>query len=312
MAVTTCLWDRIPMDESRKLHLAGAIRIGDDLSRGREVLHKTGGAGSVQVFCVYQNSSVWRRLIVEAKKSGARVVVYSEAPCEMCLGLKALLKRLFYRWVLPWRLRSAVASADCFISQSGFAGMPELRRLGWKDEQIVPFGYVSPRRGGERVERGEGVERVARLRVLHLGSEAPYRGVKVAEKAARLAGVELVKTGGKLSEDQLVREIRRADVVVGCGLCEPWGMRINDAVLEGTPVIVSDGMGASVLCRWYGCGCVTRRGDVADLAHALRRAADDPSVLSAWRDGAQRAAREFTPEARAQMWLEAALGESLS
>lgn len=268
-------------------------------------MHEHGGPESVQVFCVYQNSSVWRRLIVEAKRGGARVVVTAEAPCEMCLGLRAWLKRQYYRWVLPWRVRVAVKAADLFISSSGEMGMDRLVRLGWKREKIVPFGYASPRLRGEGEgpglrsrSRGEG------LSVLHLGSEAEYRGVRVAEAAAKMAGVELVKTGGQMSADELVRAIRGADVVVACGLCEPWGMRVNDVLLEGVPVIVSDGMGAAVVCDWYGCGCVVPKGDAAALAKVLTRCKSDPEFLAKLRGGAQTAARELLPESRAKVWWE--------
>ena len=165
---------------------------------------------------------------------------------------------------------------------------------------------IAPRKG-EKVAGGQrlvvsGTQ--TSLRVLHLGSEAAYRGVKVAEEAARIAGVELVKTGGKMAEEELVREIRRADLVVGCGCCEPWGMRINDVLLEGTPVIVSDGMGAAVVCDWYGCGCVVPKGDAQALAAVLSRCKAEPEFWAKLRSGAQVAARELLPENRAKVWLE--------
>ena len=303
-----CEWGNLVMSDFRSMPLESAETIGDDLEKGRNVLRRFGGPGSVQVFCVYQNSSVWRRLIVEAKRGGARVVVYSEAPCEMCLGLKAALKRLYYRFALPWKLRAAVHAADLFISASGKMGIDRLVRLGWKREKIVPFGYSSP-----RLERNEifhsptSTSNSNPLRVLHLGSEAAYRGVGIAEEAAKIAGVELVKTGGKMSEEELVAEIRRADVVVGCGYCEPWGMRINDALLEGAPVIVSDGMGVAAVCDWYGCGCVVPKGDVQALAKVLKRCKEEPEFLAELRGGAQVAARELLPENRAKVFLNAVM-----
>ena len=304
IAVTTCLWDMMPMEESRKLHAFEPIRVGDDLQRGRDVVRRHGGPGTVHVFCVYQNSAVWRQLIVEAKETGARVVVNAEAPCEMCLGVKAWLKRAYYRWMLPWRVRAAVKAADLFVSSSGEMGKDRLLRLGWTEEKIVPFGYASPRVKvagcGLRVA-GRGSKKG--LRALHLGSEAAYRGVEIAEKAARIAGVEMVKTGGTMSEEELVAEIRRADVVVGCGLCEPWGMRINDVLLEGVPVVVSDGMGVSWAVERYGCGCVVPKGDVRALAGVLERCKSDAEFLSRLRSGAQVAARELLPENRAREWL---------
>ena len=307
--VTVCEWGLKDLPDARQIPLEDPIRIGDDLEKGRRILREHGGPGSVQVFCVYQNSSVWRRLIVEAKRGGARVVVTAEAPCEMCLGVRAWMKRQYYRWVLPWCVRSAVKSADLFISSSGEKGLDRLLRLGWLREKIVPFGYSSPRlEGNETFHSSTPTSNSNSLRVLHLGSEAEYRGVKIAEEAARIAGVELVKTGGKMSEEELVAEIRRADVVVGCGYCEPWGMRINDALLEGTPVIVSDGMGVAAVCDWHGCGCVVPKGDAAALAAVLKRCKDEPEFLAKLRSGAQVAAKELLPENRARAWLSAVLG----
>lgn len=305
--VVFCLWGLLRMPDWRRMELQDAIRIGDDLGKGRGVLKEHGGPKSIQVFCVYQNSSVWRDLIVEAKRGGARVIVNTEAPCEMCMGMKALLKRMYYRWVLPWKVRTVVRAADLFISASGKMGIDRLVRLGWKREKIVPFGYASPRlvvSGQRLVVR----ETQPSLRVLHLGSEAAYRGVGIAEEAAKIAGVELVKTGGKMSEEELVAEIRCADVVVGCGYCEPWGMRINDALLEGTPVIVSDGMGVACVCDWYGCGCVVPKGDVQALAKVLKRCKEESEFLSRLRSGAQIAAWELLPENRAKVWSEKCLG----
>ena len=306
IAVKICLWNQKLQPEYRKIEIEDAVVVGEDYAKGLTVLREFGGPDSVQVFCVYQNSSVWRRLIVEAKRGGARVVVSAEAPCEMCLGVKATLKRLYYRFVLPWKLHAAINAADLFINASGEMGNDRLVRLGWKREKIVPFGYASPKlRSKEKVERrkeGKG------LRVLHLGGEAAYRGVKIAEEASKLAGVELVKTGGMMPEEELVAEIRRADVVVGCGYCEPWGMRINDVLLEGAPVIVSDGMGVAAVCDWYGCGCVVPKGDAMALATVLKRCKDEPEFLSKLRSGAQVAANELLPENRAKVWLGAVLG----
>ena len=111
-----------------------------------------------------------------------------------------------------------------------------------------------------------------------------------------------------MSGESLVGILHGADVVVGCGLCEPWGMRINDVLLEGTPVIVSDGMGAAVVCDWYGCGCVVPKGDAQALAKVLKRCKDESEFLARLRSGAQVAARELLPENRAKVWWEKVRG----
>jgi glycosyltransferase involved in cell wall biosynthesis len=98
--------------------------------------------GVFHVFSGYQACRAVRELMVEAKRRALRVVEYDEAPCEMCLGVKGALKRLYYAMILPMRVRRAVKAADLFISASGNMGMDRLVRLGWKREAIVPFGYA--------------------------------------------------------------------------------------------------------------------------------------------------------------------------
>lgn len=306
--VVICEWGVKPIPPTRCEKWEEVIHVGDDLARGRKVLSQHGGPTSVQVFCVYQNSAVWRKLIVEAKRGGSRVVVNAEAPCEMCLGVRAWMKRAYYQWILPWRLHGAIKAADMFISSSGKMGIDRLLRLGWPRAKIVPFGYASARlenKGGESREH----ESRDVLHVLHLGIEAPYRGVEIAEQAAQIAEVKLMKTGGRLSQTDLVAAIRSADIVVGCGYCEPWGMRMNDALLEGVPVIVSDGMGVSVVCEWYGCGCVVPKGNVNALATVLKQCQNDREFLTRLKSGAQRAAKELLPMNRAKLWLEYVIGE---
>lgn len=308
LRVTMCLWDEMPMEESRKSHGLEWIKVGDDLKKGREVLAAHGGADATHVFCVYQNSSVWRRLIVEAKKSGSRVVVSAEAPCEMCVGLKARLKRLYYRWVLPWRVRGVVKAADLFLNASGMNGVDELLRLGWKKEKIVPFGYASECGGEVAADRCSGRMEGA-LHILHTGIETEYRDVATLRRAVDVLrgkgiAVDLACTRGKASDEEMARLHGWADVFVACGLCEPWGMRVNDAIHAGLPVVVSDGMGARWLVDQFGCGCAYPAGDAEALSKILERFAGDADFRVRLISGVSAAHAAWTPEARAKVWLE--------
>lgn len=288
-----------------------SVVIGDDLAAADRILDET--VGWVHVVAAYQVAEVMQHVMRIAKARGDRVVVYSEAPCEMCLGVKGLMKRLYYRFVLPRRIRSVVACADIILSQSGMMGIDRLERLGWSREKIVPFGYASPKLSSEETNLSQSSASTS-LRVLHLGSEAAYRGVDILEKAVRLAQrqgamIELSKSGGALPISELVAVIRAADIVVGCGLCEPWGMRINDAVQEGKPVIVSDGMGVAYMVEQEGCGLVVPKGDPVALAKALERCAKDRDLVKRLASGAQRAAQRWSPESRAADFLRIVLGD---
>ena len=309
-----CLWDEMPMEESRKSRGLEWIKVGDDLKKGREVLAAHGGKGVAHVFCVYQNSSVWRRLIVEAKRSGSRVVVSAEAPCEMCVGPRARLKRLYYRWILPWRVRCVVKSADLFLNASGTNGVGALLRLGWAREKIVPFGYASDfNLEGKVGDKSWSGRKDGSLRVLHTGIETPYRDVGTLRRAVDFLrgkgiAIDIACTGGKASDEEMARLYGWADVFVACGLCEPWGMRVNDAIHAGLPMVVSDGMGASLLVDRFGCGCVYPAGDADALSSVLERFAVDGGFRARLMSGVSAAHTAWTPEARAKVWLDEVLG----
>ena len=314
--VTIALWkygesDDVRLSREKTGQCAGEyadlelVPVGEDLVRGQNLLAMHSGEGAVHVFCVYQNSPVWRQLILQAKKLGLRVIVYAEAPCEMSTGFKAILKRIYYRFVLPFKVRDVARAADLFISQSGRMGMDRLTRLGWAREKIVPFGYASDCNHVEQVEHvGSDV-----LHILHTGIETDYRDVETLLRAVKILkkkglSVEVVRTHGGVPLYELERLYKWADVFVACGLCEPWGMRVNDAIHAGLPVVVSDGMGAKMIVEQCGCGSVYKAGDAKALADALLRFAKDRAFADRCYAGVAKAHSAWLPESKAQEFLE--------
>ena len=294
----------------------GLVPVGEDFEKGMSLLAKHRGPGSVHVFCVYQNSPVWRKLVLNAKDLGSRVVVYAEAPCEMCTGVKALAKRLYYRFILPFKVRKVAKAADLFLNQSGVKGFGRLRRLGWAKEKIVPFGYASEV-GMIFTHRRIGAEPGSCLRVLHTGVESKYRDVGTLRCAADLLrkrgiDVEVKYTGGKVDAANLPGLYAWADVFVACGLCEPWGMRVNDAIHAGLPVVVSKGMGASWLVEQFGCGCVYEKGKARQLADCLERFARDVDFRTRLVSGVESARAAWSPASRAKVLLGVLRGENLA
>ena len=120
--------------------------------------------------------------------------------------------------------------------------------------------------------------------------------------------VELRHTGGKVSEEEMQGLYGWADVFVGCGLCEPWGMRVNDAIHAGLPIVISSGMGSKWLVEQFGCGAVFKKGDAMELADILERMAKDADYRKRLISGAAAAHEAWTPEARAKVLLNEVLG----
>ena len=273
-----------------------------ELESGRGIFAVHSGEGAVHVFSGCQVSAAVRGLMQEAHEKGLRVAVYDEAPCEMCVGVKALLKRIYYRWVLPYMVRDAIKCADLFLNASGRKGIDRLVQLGWDRSKIVPFGYVSEVTFKFQARKKE---RKSELKILHTGIETPYRDVSTLKNAASILEskglrTEVVCTGGGVPPEELNRFYGWADVFVACGLCEPWGMRVNDAIHAGLPVLVSSGMGVEWLVKQYGCGGVFHKGSAQELAKLLEWHITDDAFRSKSLSGVSAAHEAWTPESRAK------------
>lgn len=278
------------------------------LKSGQDILAEHSVPRTVHVFSGYQVSQAVRALMQMAHERGSRVAVYDEAPSEMCVGVKALLKRIYYRWFLPCRVRDAVKCADLFLNASGRKGVGRLVRLGWDRKKIVPFGYASEVSSAFKARNPESIKA---LRILHTGIETPYRDVATLRKAVSILerkgiSVEVACTGGSVSPEELNRFYDWADVFVACGFCEPWGMRVNDAIHSGLPVFVSSGMGVEWLVEQYGCGGVFHKGSAQDLANLLERYITDGAFRTKALSGVSAAHEAWTPANKAKDFLEKA------
>ncbi len=80
---------------------------------------------------------------------------------------------------------------------------------------------------------------------------------------------------------------------------EPWGLVVNEALLQGTCVIASDSVGAAAggLVRHERTGLVVADGDPRALADAIERLRRDPALRGRLGEAGRQAALRLTPEA---------------
>jgi glycosyltransferase involved in cell wall biosynthesis len=111
-----------------------------------------------------------------------------------------------------------------------------------------------------------------------LGAEAP--NVVVAGEgplAAELEDLSTVRLVGFKQPDELLPLLALADAVIVPSRADAWGVTVNEALAAGTPVIVSDAVGAGVdLVRDGVDGAVFAAGDVDQLTALLRTAPPRP------------------------------------
>lgn len=295
--------------------------VGENEAKGLSVIRSH--RGWHHVFCVWQRSPVYRRLIVEAKRNGCPVAVMCESPCNMSSGWRRFAKSGYVRFALPALARSVVNVSDVFVNCSGDDPTPA-RRLGWPMRKIVPFGYFSPPIPASRcVPRSAG----GLFNVLTTGVLSRYRGADVLVEALRILkerGVPYratVTQGGELLASlqekaarfglpiefpgfvemaDLIRLYETCSVFVGSGREEPWGMRLNDALQCGSPLVVSSGMGGVQLVNRYRCGLDFPAGDAERLADALERMSLDSGLYRQLSDNAVIAAGKVSPSEKAK------------
>jgi len=138
-----------------------------------------------------------------------------------------------------------------------------------------------------RAELGEGA-------VLALAGDGPLR-----EEAARMG--KDVQALGFVPRDHLPALYAAADVLVLPSIrtetfLEPWGLVVNEAMLQGTPVIASDAVGAARggLVVDGRNGLIAPAGDAAALAARLGSLARNPQLREALGAAARQDVSRFT------------------
>ena len=296
------------------------IPVGEDYEKGLRVLD--GHPGYTHIFTVFQNSPAWRRLIVEAKRRGEKVVVACESPCNMEKGFRKLLKEVYLRFVLRWKSRTVIKAAECFVNFSGNDDK-YARMIGWPKEKIIPFGYFPPPIPGSKCVRRTTNKP---FHILSTGILSMYRGADVLVDALRILkdrGVPYTATitqkgelleslkatarrhqlpiefAGFVEMSKLIELYETCSVYVGAGRHEPWGMRLNDVLQCGAPLVVSRGMGGVKMVDDYGCGLAFENEDARDLARQLERLATDNDLYGDCASKAVQCAQMCSPENKA-------------
>lgn len=254
-----------------------------------------------QLFGSYQTLDHIKAALAAALKSSYPVAIASEAPCNMFKpSLKRTAKAIYFSAFAKKKFAHVVDGADFILNWSG-DDATTLLGLGWQDRKIVPVGYFPPPlTGSSFIERTQKFREP--FRILCTGNMTWHRGPDVLMKALVLLkewGVPVsavFTSAGPLSDmirrtankhdldckfpgfvgmKELIELYQSCSLFVAPGRAEPWGMRVNDALNSGAPIVISRGMGAHKLVNEYGVGATFAAEDHVDLAWQIRRLAID-------------------------------------
>jgi glycosyltransferase involved in cell wall biosynthesis len=296
----------------------------------------TGGAAALQaldaradwyqLFGVYQVFPHIQAAIASAIDRGIPYGIASEAPCNMEQSkLRHVAKEVYLDHVIPRRLSRYIDHSDFIINLSGDSHAA-LTRIGWDPAKIIPCGYFPPPFAPGRWRARTAAE-LDDFHVLCSGAMTWHRGADVAMDALVLlkrwnlpvratftsggplrtqlqqravqAGLECAFPG-LVSIDQLVDLYESCSVFVASGRAEPWGVRVNDALHCGAPIMVSRGMGAIKLVNDFGAGLTFAPDDPVDLAWQMRRLLTEPGLYADIAAQALLARDKVSPRAAAE------------
>ena len=119
----------------------------------------------------------------------------------------------------------------------------------------------------------------------------------VADDSAHLLdrrGTEGIDVLGSMPQPALAAELRRADVLVLPSRNDSYGMVVAEALASGTPVLVSEMVGAKDLVSEGKTGWIVPMGDAAALAERMAWCAGHPQAVRALRGDCRRASEPAT------------------
>lgn len=202
------------------------------------------------------------------------------------------------------------------IAKEQFSG------AGFALESLFPFGWFVPNLNTSRARP----QKTTSLRMVYVGTMQKRKGVDLvvgAVRSLRSAGYELtldlfgpagqqafdrlgpcISYKGRLTYEAVQSTISNYDVLVLPSRHDGWGVVVNEAILQGVPVIASDRVGAKCLLQNGKCGLVFHHDDAVDLANKIISLVENEESQNELRRNARTVSEEITPQKGAQYYLD--------
>jgi len=280
----------------------------------------------IHVFGGFWANKKYFLLMLYAVFQGCKVVVMDEPYATKSVGyfhdsnrgvnfIKVLMRPWLYSGVSKFlRLISNVKNFS--ILAISVRAEEQFLKAGFAKEQVFPFGYFVPRQGGIVQQSGqcEGVK------LIFVGALLKRKGADLAVAAVESLcdeGIDVhldiygagepellishafscVSYKGTIPFGNAQAVIAKYDALVLPSRHDGWGVVVNEALLQGVPVIISDHVGAKCLVELSNsAGLVFRCEDVADLTSKIRHFSLDSKLRSDMRKFAGEVGSRILPE----------------
>ena len=264
-------------------------------------------------------------LLIEAQRRGIKTALMTEPYAEVAVGYlsedshwrakaKAFLRPLVYKFVGGLVARRFIAVFA--ISEKA---IEQCVRMGVGQEKVFPFGYFVP---AIQCDSPTGIEtEEPPVKLVFVGSLIQRKGIQILVEAMRisrsacsnilldvygsgdetqLTGVMGVSYKGLIPFGNAQKVIARYDALVLPSLHDGWGVVVNEALLQGVPVLVSDQVGAKTLVEKSGAGIIIKAGDKYAWGEVFEHISVDCECLKLWKLNAISYKEQLSPEIAAQ------------
>lgn len=250
------------------------------------LLRQSGSRFDIHIFSGFHAYPDTCWTMQQAAKTQASLGVFAE-PGRHNDGIWALLRRIKYiQEMLKWRKRLN------FILATGDLGVKWYSSCFFPEDKIFSFGYFVERCSspvgqvssndsfsllfvGQLIAR-KGIDILLRALaslheldwVLQIIGDGPLRQ-SLNALACRLGIADRIIWRKVLANDMVKREMAASDLLVLPSYYDGWGAVVNEALMVGTPVVVSDACGASDLVQFPRLGGIFHAGSVGSLKMAI-------------------------------------------
>ena len=233
--------------------------------------------------------------------------------------VKTKLRPIIYRFfALSFQLMSR-NKPPCILAISLLA-RDQFIRAGFDKKTVFPFGYFVNK---VCLKKDLKVKDKGNLSLVFVGGILKRKGLDILIESVETinrGGIKVtldiygagrpdkfipqdsvcVKYKGILLQDNVQGVIAQYDYLVLPSRHDGWGVVVNEALLQGVPVVVSDHVGAKSIVEIPGAGLVFRSEDGNDLTDTLKKLALTPNIIDDIRKQAERVGELILPEVAAR------------
>lgn len=196
-------------------------------------------------------------------------------------------------------------------------------KAGFQEKNIYPFGYFIPTQQYQKDYKSRREDTI--LRILFVGALISRKGIDVIEKLALHCEknkipirLDIYGPGkpsyilnlcpninycGTIVFGQSQKVIANYDLLIVPSKYDGWGVVVNEALLQGVPVLASNKVGASALIVQSGAGMIFDPNNMPALIDVIESLIKDRTILTNWAINAQTYAKKLSPEMAANYML---------